>query len=328
MACAGGVAWAGGFAAWAGSGGWKGRAPRPQQLAGVTPPTQPTSGPGGSTYAYASVSSFETGSDADGAVVYVPEPRPTAAVPVIGFLHGWGAMSPSPYQGWIDHLVRRGSVVIYPRYQARLRDPIPGMTDAAGRGFAGALAKLKEKGVKVDLTKFALAGHSLGGAIAPNLAARYKSRGLPEPKALFLAEPGDANARAKGIQSLLEDLSAVPPATLVVIVVGDEDRIVRQDSARRILSGLTSISATQKNLLLMHSDYRGTPALVANHFAPLSKEPDALDYYGFWKLLDALTDAAFYGKNRAVALGGGPEQLGLGLWSDGTPVRAMELLKE
>jgi hypothetical protein len=47
---------------------------------------------------------------------------------------------------------------------------------------------------------------------------------------------------------------------------------------------------------------------------------DALNYYGYWKLLDGLLDAAFRGTNRAYALGNTPEQRFMGRWSDGTPV--------
>lgn len=54
---------------------------------------------------------------------------------------------------------------------------------------------------------------------------------------------------------------------------------------------------------------------------------DALDYYGTWKLLDALCDAAFYGKHREIALGGGPRQTFMGTWSDGTPVAPLRSTK-
>jgi hypothetical protein len=60
-----------------------------------------------------------------------------------------------------------------------------------------------------------------------------------------------------------------------------------------------------------------------------SKEPavtNALDYYGTWKLFDALRDAAFDGKNRDLALGDGPAQLAMGNWSDGTPVKPLKRL--
>ncbi|MEW5801611.1 MAG: alpha/beta hydrolase fold domain-containing protein, partial [bacterium] len=50
---------------------------------------------------------------------------------------------------------------------------------------------------------------------------------------------------------------------------------------------------------------------------------DALDYYGTWKLFDALTDAAFYGKNREYALGDTPQQRFMGNWSNGKPVNEL-----
>jgi hypothetical protein len=54
--------------------------------------------------------------------------------------------------------------------------------------------------------------------------------------------------------------------------------------------------------------------------------PDALDFYGFWKLFDALTDAAFYGKNRVYALGNTPQQRYMGAGSDGRPVKELVIL--
>ena len=52
---------------------------------------------------------------------------------------------------------------------------------------------------------------------------------------------------------------------------------------------------------------------------------DALDYFGYWKWFDALLDAAFYDRNRHVALGDTPEQRFMGKWSDGTPVTEPEV---
>jgi hypothetical protein len=48
-----------------------------------------------------------------------------------------------------------------------------------------------------------------------------------------------------------------------------------------------------------------------------------LDYYGVWKLFDALCDAAFFGKNREFALGDTPQQRFMGKWSDGVPVKEL-----
>jgi hypothetical protein len=52
---------------------------------------------------------------------------------------------------------------------------------------------------------------------------------------------------------------------------------------------------------------------------------DALDFYGTWKLFDGLSDAAFYGRNREYALGNTPEQRFMGRWSDGVPVRELQV---
>jgi len=104
------------------------------------------------------------------------------------------------------------------------------------------------------------------------------------------------------------------------------------------------------------TDDRGFPSLIANHRAPTApdKEYDngegdltnprsdrssggagsetdsprnpavnALDYYGTWKLFDALCDAAFYGKSREYALGNTPQQRFMGKWSDGVAVKEL-----
>ncbi len=52
---------------------------------------------------------------------------------------------------------------------------------------------------------------------------------------------------------------------------------------------------------------------------------NALDFYGTWKLFDALCDAAFYNKNREYALGNTPQQRFMGLWSDGVPVKELKV---
>jgi hypothetical protein len=47
---------------------------------------------------------------------------------------------------------------------------------------------------------------------------------------------------------------------------------------------------------------------------------DALDWYGTWKLLDALIACAFEGEWCEYAFGNTPEVRFMGTWSDGVPV--------
>jgi hypothetical protein len=84
----------------------------------------------------------------------------------------------------------------------------------------------------------------------------------------------------------------------------------------------------------MVSDAHGSPALEADHLAPLAVWNsnnftvlvNGLDYYGTWKLFDGLYEAAFYGKNKEYALGNSSQQRFMGLWSDGKPVKELIIL--
>jgi hypothetical protein len=53
-----------------------------------------------------------------------------------------------------------------------------------------------------------------------------------------------------------------------------------------------------------------------------------MDYYGYWKFFDGLTNAAFYGRNRVYALGDTPQQRFMGLWSDGIPVKEPRVIAD
>lgn len=349
------------------------------------PPSQPASGPGSADYRHSEVVASSHGAGATQYWLFEPAgPRPKTA-PVVVFGHGWGGVDPAPYRAWIEHIVRRGNIVIYPRYQADNRTPPREFTSNAIASVRAALDLLKRDTGRIspDIGRFALVGHSMGGLVSANLAALAQRAGLPSPRAVMSIEPGKTWGMARRIAFALEDLSAVPAATLLLTVAGDRDRIARDVDAKRIFYETSQVPAPNKNHLVMRSDYHGSPPLEAHHFAPLARSgamapqasvgrqpgllrerlnesraasgeavlpdgrseeeasedgvpdvggavvttPDALDFYGFWKLFDALTDAAFYGKNREYALGDTPQQRYMGAWSDGRPVRELVILK-
>ena len=90
----------------------------------ATPPSQPQTGPGGKQYLHTGVIKNRYGTGGQEYWIFEPDsPKPRTA-PVIVFLHGWGGMNPLYYGAWVDHLVKRGNIVIYPRYQANLLTPI------------------------------------------------------------------------------------------------------------------------------------------------------------------------------------------------------------
>jgi len=326
----------------------------------ASPPAQPQTGPGGKQYGHSAVTKNRYGTGGKEYWIFEPDsPKPRSA-PVIVFLHGWGGMNPLYYGAWLDHLVKRGNIVIYPRYQSNLLTPISDFLPNTLHAVKDALERLRtEPGhVSADLSKFAALGHSLGGLLAANLAALASESSLPRVMAVMSVEPGITEAP---INVPLADLKKIPPETLLLAVAGDQDTLVRDHDAKRIYYESTRVPENNKDFVMLLTDTHGRPALQASHRAPTAHDKsydngegvgggpsersnrvgdarqnsqrarldtmmvNALDYYGTWKLFDGLCDAAFYGKNREYALGNTPQQRFMGVWSDGVPVKELKV---
>lgn len=290
-------------------------------------PPQPSEGPGGTDYTHNKVVKTKYGSGPSGYYIFEPDdPKPEIA-PLVIFVHGFTAISPSAYGGWINHIVKKGNIVVYPIYQMLISTTARFSSNTLG-AVVEAIEELNSGDhVQPDLERFATVGHSMGGILAANIAALAEEYGLPPVKAVMSVQPG-INPMPR-----IEDLSLIPADTLLLSVVGDSDMLAGSKDAKNIFNDTTQIPLENKDYIVMVSDRNGTSSLTAGHFAPVSTSlgdssilefgVDALDYYCLWKLFDALTDAAFYGLNREYALGNTPEQRYMGVWSDGTPVKEM-----
>ena len=314
------------------------------------PPEQPMSGPGGMDYQHGAARMTSYGSGNSQYWIFEPTSPTPSSAPLIVFNHGWIAMKPVSYGAWIDHLVRRGNIVVYPRYQSGVLTPIKEMSDNAINAVKDAINTLQNGShVSPELDKLAIVGHSLGGTITVNMAVYADSVGLPKPKAIMLVEPGQGENF--GINILAEDLSAISSDILMLVIVGADDSEVGDTVARKVMSMTSHISEENRQMLTMYSDKYGDPPLIADHYAPVAPderydfnnsglitglveklaqyitggEVDAYDYYGFWKLFDGLTDYAFYGINKEYALGDTQEQRFMGTWSDGRLVTELHI---
>jgi len=239
----------------------------------VTPPVQPATGPGGKQYVHASVTKNRYGTGGQEYWIFEPdEPKPATA-PVIVFLHGWGGMNPLYYGAWINHLVRRGNIVVYPRYQASLLTPIREFTPNSLTAIKEAIARLRsEPGhVKADLSRFATVGHSVGGLLAANVAALASENGLPRVSAVMSVEPGITESP---INIPLADLKKIPAQTLLLAVAGDQDTLVRDFDAKRIYNESTRVPANNKDYVTLVSDSHALPGLQASHRAPTAFDMD------------------------------------------------------
>jgi hypothetical protein len=204
--------------------------------------------------------------------------------------------------------------VIFPRYDPR--DPMPGVITAV----RSALTELENGShPPTDPTRFVAAGHSFGAMLAVQYAASAAKEGLPVPVAIMSNAPGWGD-----LPRVFEHPEAVPSTTRLLVLVAYDDY---QAMALEIWGRLAHISASNKDFLVMYSDRHGAPPLVVDHGTPATDvfgTVNALDWFGTWKLLDALMACSFDGTWCEYALGNTPEQRFMGLWSDGVPV--VELL--
>lgn len=259
------------------------------------------------------------------------EPKPAEA-PVVVFFHGWLAANPGFYGAWIEHLTRRGHIVIFPRYyadgtthpsdylpnaRAAIRDGLDVLRTAPGR-------------VRPTTERFALIGHSAGGNLAAQLAAK-PTAGIPRPVAVMSFLPGEVRPLED------PDLAGIDSRTLLVVAVADSDVVVGDLRARAIFAQARSVPTPAKLYVLFRSDRTGGEPITADHFAPsgfLSRldtgegpfrsfqqsraAVNRLDRRGFWSLADRVLDASFAGRSLDEAVAGLGDDLGRHL--DGRPV--------
>lgn len=290
---------------------------------GPIPPGQPTSGPGGSDYQHEGVQKSRYKYGARQYWIFEPaNPKPESA-PLIVFNHGYSAIFPFIYQEWIDHVVKKGNIVVYPRYQFGLYLGYNKFYNNAINAVKDAIVELNSGNhVQPELDKFAITGHSFGGGITAYMAAQAEEVGLPIPKAIMSVQP-----YLSPIHTI--DFNKISSDNLMIVLVGENDTTAGSSYGITIFENTTQIPPSQKDFIIQVTDTYGSPDLIADHRAPVcmpwyfTHTVDAMDYYSTWKLFDAITDYAFYGINGEYCLGNTPEQRYMGLWSDDTPVKEM-----
>ena len=313
----------------------------------IIQPVQPSTGPGSNNPVHTGVTQFDygTNANAEGFWLFEPQGPVPDSANVVVFIHGWGETNLKFYGAFIDRMVRAGNIVICPRYQKSADIVYGTYTDSCARGIQRALDTLQLTGhVKPRLYHYFILGHSMGGVLTANMTTRYAYYNLPKPLAAFSMEPG------ADLASLLltdSEYAAFPADVKYLIGIGNDDNVVDSTAGKKLFYLTTAVPTSHKNLVRQFADSHGSPAITATHFEPCSiisnnmydngevnvatlvstaAAPDAVDFYFYWKLWDALVNCALNDQDCDVAFGDTPQQKFMGNWSDGTPVKPLVVI--
>jgi hypothetical protein len=298
-----------------------------------------------------------------GAIVEPADPHPSTA-PVFIFIHSAGAANLNYYQEMMEHIAKNGNIVIYPYIGPNSIELFLNLFIQGGWGGGDVMKngcfqpadevlavnaiqtalnilQTRPGHVQPDLDKVAYGGHSLGGDGSLTLAGNYAKDGLPAPKALMVSSPcpvGDDTPFAN-----------LPSSIKLLVINGDSSKtggvfgsqIAKYASESGTYQFALKVWANtahipNRDFIIVHSDNHGTPGLNADHFAiygamnPTTRlgvdaKVDGLDWNAYWKLSTALLSCASNNVDCKYAFGNTPEQTDMGNWSDGTPVRKLEI---
>ena len=199
----------------------------------------------------------------DGYYLYLPE---ATAQPrgVVLFVHGYGCLNPMIYGAWIRHLVGRGNVVIYPRYQESIWSPSPRMFAInVSHAFSNATSLLDSIHYPYTLNNLAYVGHSYGGTTVAYLGVYYDSLAMPKPDVIMACQPGTGPFDALKLQSYERMDSTIK----LLVLVGKDDKTVGDALGKVIIS----ISKVRNKQFVEHLASKDE-LFTASHY-----EPEGLD---------------------------------------------------
>jgi alpha-beta hydrolase superfamily lysophospholipase len=226
--------------------------------------------------------------------IFEPDQPRADSAPVVLFLHGFGCYNPMIYGEWIRHLVRKGNVVIMPRYQDRLLSPHSrDFQDVAALGIRRALAELEARGkTRLQWERTLFIGHSYGGVISARLALDHQSLGIPKPAAILLCQPGINIFRGGRIK----EYRPFPEGAKAVIILSRFDFLAGQGVGKKIYRANAHLPDTE--LITIRPGHRAChatdPALdngvrtFSARYALYRISTDETDYGVFWKIADKL----------------------------------------
>lgn len=266
------------------------------------PIPKPTSGYGADgSYAVATQSFSNPNFAGHDIIIYYPAGI-TSPVPTIFYSHAFGGSNPDNISGFLNFVAKKGYAIVFVPYQI-----LGGVQQKYTNLLEGFIKAAHDYPNIIDTTKVGFVGHSFGGgAVFANAYHCFTKRnwGQSGRFMITMAQWYSYNISQTELQSFPNDVK------LLTIVY--ENDVTNDHRMANDIFNTINISASEKDYLRVRSDTISGYVYLADHFVPNNSDYNALDYYAYYRLFDAMCDFVFNGSiaGKDVALGNGsPSQI-------------------
>lgn len=229
----------------------------------------------------------------------ISSPRPT-----VFFSHPYGGEDKEYNIGLYNFIAKKGFVVVFVPYRT-VDISIDHRYETLWKGFTTAAASYPNI---IDTKKVGFMGHSFGGGASIDLAYKAFTELLwgENGRFIFTMAPWYAFNWAS-TETTQYQLQHFPANTKMISEVYDDDVTNDHRMAIDIYKNIL-IPNSEKDFIYFRSSTIAGYTYLTDHVMPTSRKAyDALDYYGVYRLLDAMMDYSWNGNLAAkdVALGNG-----------------------
>ncbi|MEA5403961.1 hypothetical protein VB776_13615 [Arcicella sp. DC2W] len=266
------------------------------------PISRPTSGYGvDGTYKVAEISFPNPLYAGTSVSIFYPD-GVNSARPTIFYSHPYGGEEKEYNKGLFEFIAKKGYVVVFVPY------PTTGVSideryNTLWQGFSKAVTDYPQI---IDTKKVGFMGHSFGGGASIGLSYKaFTENGWGQDgRFLFTMAPW------YNFQITPQQLQSFPANTKMITQVYDEDIFNDHRMAIDIFKHINIADAEKDFIYIKPSTIAGYTYHTYHNLPNSRSAYDALDYYGVYRLLDALIDYSFNNNQSAkkIALGNGASE--------------------